>query len=406
MYTNDVNYRITPQYLLSFPPMPTPPQPLRQNLRSQWMLDERITFLNHGSFGAVPRVVFNAQTEWRRRIEAEPIELLGRGAQDLIAAAKRPVGEWLGMRDEDFGFVTNATEAVNAVLHSIALEPGDELLTTSHVYNAVRQSMRMTAERHGVTSREVEIPLPVRSAEQIAGIVLDAVSPRTRLVVIDHVTSPTAIVFPVERIIAGCTERGVPVLVDGAHAPGMLPLDVPKIGAAYYTGNLHKWPCAPKGCAFLWTRPDLQSQVHPLILSHHLGEGFAREFAWQGTRDISAWLTAPRALEFMADLGWDAVRNHNHAMAIWVQQMLCERWGVQPISPMDGGMIGSMVTVPLPPLLDQMNMGKLQTRLYDEYQIEVPVIPWAGRIYLRPCCQVYNTAGEYERLAKVILSMI
>jgi isopenicillin-N epimerase len=321
--------------------MMIPPSPLRDDLRAEWLLDEGITFLNHGSFGAVPRIVFEAQTEWRRRIEADPIELLGRHAQELVDEAKRPIGEWLGMRGEDFGFVTNASEAVNAVLHSIDLKEGDELLTTSHVYNAVRLAMRLRVERRGGSYREIAVPLPVSSAEQIAAIVLDAIGPRTRLLVIDHVTSPTAIVFPVEAIVAGCNARGVEVLVDGAHAPGMLPLEVPKIGAAYYTGNLHKWPCAPKGCAFLWVRPDRREGVHPLVVSHHFGEGLAREFGWQGTRDLSAWLTAPRALEFMAELGWEAVRTHNHAMAVWVQQ----RWAIDRIngdgaSPAAAGSIG------------------------------------------------------------------
>jgi isopenicillin-N epimerase len=370
------------------------------------MLDERIAFLNHGSFGAVPRIVFDEQTAWRRKIEAEPIEYLGRRAQELVAAAKRPIGEWLGMSVDDFGLVTNATEGINAVLQSLDLRPGDELLTATHVYNAVRQSIGVIAARRGATCREIDLPLPFASAENIVDRVVAALSPRTRLLVIDHVTSPTALIFPVEAIAAACAGRGVDVLVDGAHVPGMLPLNVSKIGAAYYAGNLHKWPSAPKGSAFLWVRPDRQAGIHPLAISHHRGEGLAREFAWQGTRDLSAWLTIPCALAFMSELGWPRIREHNHAMAVWVQQMLCRRWGVEPISPLDGRMIGSMATLPLPAPLDRLTTAQaeqLQQRLYSEERIEAPIMLWKDRTFVRPCCQVYNTAAEYERLAEVIL---
>ena len=222
---------------------------------------------------------------------------------------------------------------------------------------------------------------------------------------VDHVTSPTALVFPVEKIIAGCRARGVDVLVDGAHAPGMLDLNVERLGAAYYAGNLHKWPCAPKGSAFLWMRRDRQADVHPLVLSHHLGEGFAREFGWQGTRDLSAWLTLPRALAFMADLGWDHVRRHNHDLAAWAHRLLCDRWRVEPLSPTDGALLGSMAAVPLPPPLNRMTEAEglaLQQRLYTEHRVEVPLMSWNGRWLLRVSCQVYNAPVQYERLAELV----
>jgi isopenicillin-N epimerase len=392
------------------------------------MLHEQITFLNHGSFGAVPRVVFEEQEMWRRRIEAEPIELLGRRGHQLIAAAKQTVARWLGMEVADFGFVSNATEGINAVLRSLDFAPGDELLTTSHVYNAVRQAMKYVAGRTGALYRELDLPPASTaasdeadesgaaarasdapsarySAQAIADAVIGAVTDRTRLVVIDHITSPTALVFPVEQIVAACARRGVDVLVDGAHAAGMIAqLNVPAIGAAYYAGNLHKWACCPKGCGFLWVRPDLQPRVHPVTISHHLGEGLAREFGWQGTRDISAWLAAPRALAFMNELGWDRVIAHNHALARWAQQMLCVRWNVAPLSPLDGGMLGSMATVQLPAALSDLSdaqAGKLQQRLYDEFRVEVPVVQWMGKTFVRPCCQVYNMPADYERLADV-----
>ena len=385
-----------------------PPPALRAGLRGEWQLAEGLAFLNHGSFGAVPRAVLDVQRAWRDRIEADPIELLGRQCAALINEAKRPVGERFGMRPADFGFVTNATEGVNAVLRSLHLRPGDELLTTDHVYHAVRQTMKLAARRSGATCREIAIPLPAASARALADAVVGGVSDRTRLVVVDHVTSPTGLVFPVGEIVRRCRERGVDVLVDGAHAPGMVPLDVAAIGAAYYAANLHKWCLSPKGTAFVWVSPVHQADVHPTVISHNLDAGFADEFAWQGTRDVSAWLTAPAALAFLAELGWDAVLAHNHAMAVWAHQMLVERWRVEPVSPIDGSLLGSTATVRLPgrlAALDGPGQVTLQQRLHDEFRIEVPMIGWAGGAMLRVSCQAYNAPGEYERLGDVIAGL-
>lgn len=382
-----------------------PPAPIRADLKSEWLVDPKIAFLNHGSFGAVPKCVFVEQTRWRLRIEAEPVELIGRRIAGLLEAAREPVARWLGMGVNDFGFVTNATDGINAVLQSLKLRPQDELLTTTHVYNAVRQAMKHAAARAGARYREIEIPLPVESPGQLAGQVIAGLSSSTRLLVVDHITSPTAIVFPIDRISAECASRGIDLLIDGAHAPGMVPLNVPATGAAYYAGNLHKWACGPKGSGFLWVRPDRQADVHPLVVSHFYGEGFSREFAWQGTRDFSGWLAVPRSLEFMAELGWDKVMAHNHAMAVWVQQMLCRAWGVEPISPIDGSMLGSMATLRLPGSLAEMTEPQsvqVQQRLYDEYRIEVPLMRWECRTYVRPCCQVYNVPEDYERLASAV----
>lgn len=388
-----------------------PPKPLREGLAAEWLLKKDIAFLNHGSFGAAPWRVLAEQDEWRRRIEAEPIELLGRRCEALIDEAKAPIGQFLGMNSKDFGLVTNATEGINAVLRSLTFKPGDELTTTTHVYNAVRQAMKNVAARVaevGATYREIGIPLPATSPKQLADVVLNGLSDHTRLLVIDHVTSPTALVFPVEQITAECARRGIEVIIDGAHVPGMLALDVPEIGAAYYAGNLHKWVCAPKGSAFLWVRPDKQPAVHPCIVSHLLGEGFAREFSWQGTRDISNWLSVPKAIEFMGELGWDLVRAHNHALAVWGQRMLCEHFGVEPISPPDGNMIGSMATVRLPGKLATMSeeVGKTtQHQLYSEFQVEAPLVYWGGQWHVRISCQVYTHPEEIERLADAIAKL-
>jgi isopenicillin-N epimerase len=389
---------------MNTPPF-SPPPPIRPNIRSDFLLDPNLAFLNHGSFGSVPRVVLDEQTMWRDRIESDPIEILGRHGSRLIDDAKRQIGQTLGMKPSDFGMVTNATEGINCVLRSLEFSPGDELLTTNHVYNAVRQAMRYIAQKTGATYKEIEIPVPINSAADIEQAILRAITPKTKLLVIDHITSPTALVFPIPSILAACADRGVDVLVDGAHAPGTLPLNVQSLAPAYYAANLHKWTCAPKGSAFLWVRPDKQSRIHPLVVSHFFEQGLAKVFGWQGTRDISAWLSVPRALQYLSEIGWAAIMAHNHAMAVWADQFLCLRWNVHPISPIDGSLLGSMATVPLPPPLDHLpneDVLKLQQRLHDQYHIEVPIMIWAGRNYVRPCCQIYNVANDIHRLADAI----
>lgn len=374
------------------------------------MLRPDITFLNHGSFGAVPRKVFEAQAQWRQRIEAEPVELLSPARQgaELLDAAKRPVAQLLRMPPDDFGLVTNATEGINAVLRALPRDrqdQRDELLTTTHVYNAVRKAMQFVADRDGWTYREIDVPLPVSSADDIADRVIDSLSDRTRLLVIDHVTSPTALIFPVKQITAECARRGIDVLIDGAHAPGMLDLDVPSIGATYYAGNLHKWCCAPKGSGFLWVRRDRQKEVHPLIVSHHLGEGFKAEFGWQGTRDVSAWLTIPTALQFMSELGWETVRSHNHVLATWAHMMLVSRLKLVNLSPLDGNLLGSMASFPLPPPLHTMNeaqITQMQRRLYDQYRLEMPLMLWQGKYYFRISCPAYAKPQDLIRAAEVV----
>jgi isopenicillin-N epimerase len=371
-----------------------------------WLLDPSIDFLNHGSFGATPRAVLESQSRLRERIEARPVEMLGRRCGELLDDSKRVLGEFLGAAPQDIGFTANATAGINAVIRSLTFAGGDELLTTNHVYRAVRKTMQYLAGRAGAMVREVQIPLPVAGPQEIVNAIAGGLTGKTRLVVICHVTSPTAVVFPVAKIVTLCAERGVDVLIDGAHAAGVLDLNIESIGAAYYTGNLHKWLCAPKGSAFLWVRPDRQKGIHPNTISHFLDEGFANEFNWQGTRDISAWVGAKDSVEFMASLGWPRIKQHNHAMAIWVQAMLCQKWGVEPLTPLDGSMLGAMASVPLPDGVRRFGtVEALQAVLFNEHRFEVPVIDFDGRWLVRPCCQVYNTAGQYERLGKVVAEL-
>ncbi|MDZ4829992.1 MAG: aminotransferase class V-fold PLP-dependent enzyme [Phycisphaerae bacterium] len=386
---------------------------------SYWPLDTSYDFLNHGSFGSVPKPIEAAQRRYRDLIEAKPIEMLGRRCRELLVAPRQSVAKLLGADPDGLGFVTNATEGINAVLRSLDLRPGDVLLTTNHVYYAVRQAMRLIARRAGAEVRVVDVPLPIARPSDVTERIAKAIDARTRLVVVDHVTSPTAIVFPIAEIAQMCQERSVDCLVDGAHAPGMLEVNVRAMGATYFTGNLHKWVCAPKGCGVLWVNEERRRDVQPVIVSHFLDEGFDVEFDWQGTRDISPWLAATDAIALWESVGWDRMRAHNQGLSRWVQRFLCERFDVAPLTPLTewtnaagagteaDAMIGSMVTVPLPNGIETRfpSVEACQAALYEHHRIEIPIIAWENRWHCRASCQTYNRPEQYRRLADAVLSL-
>jgi isopenicillin-N epimerase len=265
--------------------------------------------------------------------------------------------------------------------------------------------MLFRARQTGAKYIELPLPLPILDPAEVTQCIVSAFTPRTRLVVIDQVASPTALIFPVADIARECRARGIELLVDAAHVPGMLDVDVEAIGATYWTGNLHKWCCAPKGTAVLWVDPARRNDIKPATVSHFLDEGFLAEFDWQGTRDMAAWMTAGFAIDFMAQFGWPAVQTHNRQMAAWVQRMLCERWELDPVSPMNGCMLGSMCTVPLPAEIPARfaKPEEFQEALYREHMIELPVIDFGGRWHVRPSAQLYNRAEQYDRLAHAVL---
>jgi len=388
-------------------PVVPPVEPFPGDLAGLFPLDRSYCFLNHGSFGSVPYEVLAAQQSIRMEIEARPIEMLDRALKQRLPAARARVAQFVGTMPERLGFVVNATEGVNAILRSMRWERGDEVIVVDQVYNAMRQSLVRLGAEFGVVLRMVDVPLPVRSGSEWIDAIEAAYTPRTRLLLVDHITSPTALVLPVAEIVARAKARGVRVLVDGAHAPGSVALDVEAIGADAYTANLHKWVCAPKGCAFLSVSAGLASEVHPLATSHFLGEGFGREFDWQGTRDVSAWLAAPAAIDFFARFGWERVRQRNHALAAWTQRFLCSAWRVEPLSPLDGSMLASMAAVPLPPTLASRfaSVTELQAHLYGAHRIELPVIDWKGRWHVRVSCHLHTSPALVERLAEAILGL-
>lgn len=380
-----------------------------------WDLDPEVTFLNHGSFGACPRAVLQLQTELRQRMEREPVRFLHRDLEGLLDTARAALAEFVGCDADDLAFVPNATTGVNTVLQSLPLDPGDELLCTDHEYNACRNALERVAQRARARVVVAAVPFPIHSPQQIVDAVLAKVGPRTRLLLVDHVTSPTGIVQPVTELVAACAARGIDTLVDGAHAPGMLPLDLRALGAAYYTGNCHKWLCTPKGSALLFVRRDRQAQVQPLVTSHGRNSAradrsrFRLEFDFTGTADYTPFLCIPAALRFLAGLlpgGIPAVAAHNHALAVWARERLCAAVGTPPPAP--ATMLGSLAAVVLPttdrPPLGPLGLDPLQAALWDQHRIEVPVMRWTTpplRL-LRVAPQIYNSREQFEFLAAAV----
>ena len=377
-----------------------------------WNLDPAVAFLNHGAFGACPAEVLRRQAELRRQMEAEPVRFFMREMPPLVAAARQSLARWIGARADDVVFVRNATEGVNAVLRSLRFRPGDELLVTDHGYNACTNVANYVAGREGAVVAVARVPVPIRSADEVVDAVMARATPRTRLALLDHVTSPTAVVFPIEELVRQLALRGIDTLVDGAHAPGMVPLDVDSIGAAYYTGNLHKWACAPKGAAFLHVRRDRQDDLQPPVISHGYNQArpghsrFQDAFDWTGTDDPTAWLCVPAAIEFLEGLvdgGLDGLMAHNRQVVVAAREMLCRRLPVRPVCSEE--MLGSIAAVRLPddarPAPDAGGGHRFNRELLDRYGIEVPVYYWPAPPHpmLRISAQYYNCPGQYERLA-------
>jgi isopenicillin-N epimerase len=379
-----------------------------------WLLDRRIDFLNHGSFGSCPRPVLEFQQALRRRMERRPIQFFVRDLEPLLDAARGALADFLGADAADLVFVPNATTGVNTVLRSLRFRRGDELLVTNHEYNACQNALNYVAARSGARVVVAEVPFPLVGPGQVLDAVLGRVNSRTRLALVDHVTSQTGLVFPVQSLVQQLAGRGVDTLVDGAHAPGMVPIDLHRLGATYYTGNCHKWICAPKGAGFLWVQRDRQPGIRPLTISHGANSPrtdrsrFLIEFGWTGTWDPSACLSVPEALRWVgASLpgGWPAVMRRNRQLALAARRLLCRSLQVDP--PCPEGMIGSLASIPLPDALDHrpskspLYLDPLQEQILAERGIEVPIIPWPAppRRLLRVSAQLYNSLPQYRRLA-------
>ena len=379
---------------------------------TDWPLDPDVTYLNHGTVGVTPRKVLAVQHAIKEEMERAPSQFLLRAQSGLVGApldrpsrvrvAAAEVAAAVGARGDDLVFVDNATTGANAVLRSLAFEPGDELLLTDHNYGATLRTAQFVARERGATVRIARVPYPQFDPAALVESVTRAITDRTRIAVLDHITSETALVFPLAELAAVCRSRGVPVLADGAHAPGALPLDLPSLGVDWYSANLHKWACSPRSCGFLWARPERQASLHPPVISWGLDQGFTAEFDWVGTRDVSAWLAAPAGFAFLNAIGRDEVWRHNHGLAWSGAQLLAQRWGTTlGFKESD---IAFMATVPMPSSCgsDPEHAAHVRDRLLFDHRIEVQVHCGHGSLWARISAQVYNELGDVERLAKAI----
>ncbi len=438
------------------PDVPTPiartsedgPIPRRSAFARYWDLDPDVTFLNHGSFGACPRSVLDAQAQWRRRLEAEPVRFLDRDLEEHLDAARTVVASFVGARPADMAFVPNATTAASSVLASVRFEPRDELLATDHEYNATLNALRAAAARNGARVVVAHVPFPIASAAEATDAILGAVSDRTRFALVSHITSSTALVLPIHEIVRELEGRGVAVLVDGAHGPGQVALDLDDLGASYYAGNGHKWLCGPKGSGFLHVRDDRRASIHPVVISHGANSSrgdrsrFHLEFDWPGTVDPTPYLALPDAIQFMASLlpgGWPAVMAANRALARRARDILCAALGIEPPAPDE--LLGAMAAVPLAALPSaalpsegagarwagdpvatdrtgaRSSRDPLATELFERYRIEVPIGPWPvpaalddnrapdARL-LRVSAQLYDDESEYQALASALRALL
>jgi len=388
-----------------------------------WRLDPTVTFLNHGSYGACPEPVLAFQGAMRVRLEAEPVRFLSGDLPGLLDAARVAVGRFLRADPEGIAFVTNATTGYNTVLQSLRFQPGDELLTDDHEYNATINAMRAVATRDGARVVVTPIPFPTEGPGVVLEAILGAVTARTRLVVVSQVSSVTALIFPVAELIAELHRRGIDTLVDAAHAPGMVPVDVDALGAAYWTGNGHKWLCGPKGSAVLWVREDRRDRIHPLVVSHGANAPlagrarFRHEFDWVGTADPTGFLALPAAIDWMAAQapgGWPQVMAANRALALDGRDRLCAALGIEPPAPDD--MLGSMAALPLDWIPAEDDVAeRFGRRLKAEEHIQAPVGVWpvpAARTHgvrpttsIRISAQLYNEPTDYDRLAAALVKM-
>jgi isopenicillin-N epimerase len=370
------------------------------DLRDLFLLRDDVVYLNHGSFGACPRPVFEAYQAWQLELERQPFGFLLRRFEDLMAEARAALGAYVGAHANDLVYVPNATIGLNTVARSLPLEQGDEVLATDHEYGALDRTWSFICQRRGARYVRTSVDLPVTSAEQIVEAVWSGVTPRTRVLFVSHITSPTAIILPVAKLIRRAREQGIITVIDGAHAPGQIPLNLEGLGADFYSGNCHKWMMTPKGSAFLHARREVQHLLEPLVVSwgwesEKPGPSqFVDHHEWQGTRDIAAFLAVPAAIQFMEKHNWPRVQRACHELARRARQAIAEKTGLPSITPNSPKWFAQMASIPLP----SCDPESLQLRMYDEFRIEVPFVTWNDRQFVRISVQGYNTQDDVDAL--------
>lgn len=371
-------------------------------VRALWPLAPDIVYLNHGTVGVTPIEVLEAQEALRRQIESQPAGYMRHQLIPALRQAAETAADLFGGRGPDYVFTENATAGINAVLRSLDLKMGDEILVSDHTYGAVRNAAAYACRQAGATLVTVKVPLPLKAASDVVDAVAEGLSARTRLAIVDHITSETALVLPLAEIVALCRANGTQVLVDGAHAPGTLPLDIPSLGCDWYAANLHKWFFAPRGCGLLWASAEAQASLHPASISWRLDEGFTAEFDWTGTRDFTSYLCFPHAARFMAKLGVESVRDYNHATVLQGAAVLADRFG-SDYSPAHR-QTAAMALAPLPDGFSptRETADAVRDALLFEHRIEVPIIPFGERLWARLAAQVYCEEDDFARLADAL----
>ncbi len=382
---------------------------ITQSLHEDFLLDTHVIYLNHGSFGATPRPVFESYQRWQRELERQPTEFLGRRAGALLEQSRRVLAEYLGTHSANLAYVTNATTGLNAIARGLSLGEGDEVLASDHEYGALDRTWRFLAQKLGFHYKNQPIPLPVTTSEAFVETFWQGVTPQTRVIFLSHITSPTALIFPVEAICQKAREQGILTIIDGAHAPGQVPLQLDALGADFYSGNLHKWLCAPKGAAFVYARAERMPLIEPLIVSW----GYQSDqpgpsplvdyLEWQGTRDISAFLAVPDAIEYQRSHDWHAVRQRCHQRTVDTAAAVAQAFGLTPISPLTETWVGQMASAPLP---HSVRTEELHRRLYEEYRIEIPILEWNGHKLARCSFQAYNTPEDADALLRALAALV
>jgi isopenicillin-N epimerase len=367
---------------------------MQNDVRDLFLLDPDVIFLNHGSFGACPAPVFDVYQRWQRELEHQPVEFLGRRAESLLDEARAPLAALINADARDVIFVLNATTGANIAARSVDLRPGDEVLTTDHEYGACDMTWEHICTERGAVYVRQPVPLPVTDEGAFTETIWGGVTDRTRVLFLSHITSPTGLIFPIAELIRRAREAEIVTMIDGAHVPGHVDLDLRALDPDFYTGNCHKWLCAPKGAAFLYARHEHHDRVPPPVISwgYQPGESFARRVEGQGTRDLAAWLSVPAAIAFQRDHDWAEVRRRCHDLAVETRARINTLTGMKPIAP--EGWLGQMATIALPPC----DVMALKTKIYGAHRIEFPAIVWNDQPFIRVSFQGYNTRADADAL--------